>query len=292
MSSGILIYDNKAFELFYGSDEMAQAYAEMINGFAEELPGIHVYNMVVPNHSAFGLPDRLLNEYGCTFQHQNIEEVCRNLSPSVTPVDIFDAVNLHNDEPIYLNTDTHWSGLGAYYAYREFVRIANAGEPADLETDFEARSYPNFTGYMAYATEESVLYENPDTLTIYDPKFSYTCEMSYDGIDFYTSDTINSTYEDAGYSMFLGGDQGCVRIYNHDISTGRKLLIVKDSYGNAISPFLACNFDETHVVDFRYFQRLLPAYCEENGITDVLFFNNVMSANTSMQLDAMRLLFE
>ena len=35
--------------------------------------------------------------------------------------------------------------------------------------------------------------------------------------------------------MYLHGDMGCVRITNHDLSTGRKLLVVKDSYGNAWS---------------------------------------------------------
>ena len=47
-----------------------------------------------------------------------------------------------------------------------------------------------------------------------------------------------------------------------------------------------------HVVDFRYFEDNLPDYCESQGITDVLFFNNEMSANTSDQHDAMRALFD
>ena len=72
---------------------------------------------------------------------------------------------------------------------------------------------------------------------------------------------------------------------------GGKLLLVKDSYGNAIAPFLAANYSEVHVADFRSFPQDLPGYCQENGITDVLFFNNVMSANTYSQVETMDALF-
>ena len=45
------------------------------------------------------------------------------------------------------------------------------------------------------------------------------------------------------------------------------------------------------MADFRSFPGKLPAYCAENGITDVLFFNNVMSANTYSQIETMNGLF-
>ena len=289
MSSGICIYNNKGFELFYGDDSMAATYAEMINDFADMLPGIQVYNMVAPNHSEFGLPARVREYYGESSQRENTAAIYENLSDSVTAVDVYDILNLHNNENIYFGTDTHWAPLGAYYAYTEFCEAAGA-EPAALEI-FDKTSY-DFTGYLAYATGEEVLYENPDTLDIYDPTFDYTCEMSYDGLSFYETDSMNTHDESAGYSMYLSGDMGCVRVTNNTLSTGRRLLIVKDSYGNAMAPFLTASFDEVHVVDFRYFEDNLPDYCESQGITDVLFFNNEMSANTSDQHDAMRALFD
>ena len=91
--------------------------------------------------------------------------------------------------------------------------------------------------------------------------------------------------------MYLSGDLGCVRVQNHDVQTGRRLVVVKDSYGNALAPFLMASFDQVHVIDFRYFDASLPDYCAEQGITDVLFLNNLMSANTSTQHDSMWSLF-
>ena len=83
-----------------------------------------------------------------------------------------------------------------------------------------------------------------------------------------------------------------MRIVNEENHSGRKLALVKDSYGNAIAPFLASSFEEVHVIDFRSFPGNLPEYCRENGITDVLFLNNVMSANTYFQIESMNGLFE
>ena len=83
-----------------------------------------------------------------------------------------------------------------------------------------------------------------------------------------------------GYTMFLWGDNPCLRAVNHVLSTGRRLLLVKESYGNAMGAFLTSSFDEVYMVDFRSFQGNLPELCEEWGITDALFLNSTMAANT------------
>lgn len=289
MSAGLCIYNKQAFELFYGSDSMAESYAELINGFADALPGMQVYNMVVPNHSEFGLPERVRNFYDCMSQRQNTTMVYENLSEKVKPVDVYDALNLHNNENIYFGTDTHWAPLGAYYAYEKFCEVA--GVSAVPLSGFEKTTYEDYTGYLYTATGESVLAENPDTLDVYDPRFDFTAEMSYDGLEFFETDYINMHDADMGYAMYLSGDMGVVHVTNNDSAVGRKLAIVKDSYGNAISPFLMASFDEVYVIDFRYFSDNLPLFLSNKGVTDVLFFNNVMSANTSSQHETMQGLF-
>ena len=196
--------------------------------------------------------------------------------------------NLHNNEDIYFDTDTHWAPLGAFYAYEKFCEAAGV-TPTTLDSFTKTSS--DFTGYLAYVTSEDVLNNNPDTLDLYDPKYNYTCEISYDGQYFEETDSLNSHDESLGYAMYLHGDMGCVRITNHDLSTGRKLLVVKDSYGNAMGPFLGASFDEVHVADFRYFEGDLPTYCTEHGITDVLFAVNEMAVNTEQHQNSIRAMF-
>ena len=94
-----------------------------------------------------------------------------------------------------------------------------------------------------------------------------------------------------GYTMFLYGDQPCVRVQNQDCHNGRKLVMVKESYGNAIGPFLAASYDEVFVVDFRSFEGSLPDFCQENKVTDVLFLNSTIAANTGARVDDLWTLF-
>lgn len=291
LSSGVYIWQNKAFELFYGSTDAAAAYAQAISGYQQQLPGTTVYNMVVPNHSEFGLPERIRDDMGCTSQRENLSDVFANYTEGsqVIPVDIYDALDYHKDQYLYFNTDTHWAPLGAYWAYTAFCEAASQ-EAAPL-SDFTVSTVEGFTGYLYVATGESCLEGNPDHIDLYEPGFDYTIELSYDGVSFTELPGMYAPDEGMGYSMVLWGDNPLVRITNHDNASGRKLLLVKDSYGNAIAPFLAANYSEVHVADFRSFPGKLPAYCAENGITDVLFFNNVMSANTYSQIETMNGLF-
>ena len=291
LSSGVYIWQNKAFELFYGSTDAAAAYAQAISGYQQLLPGTTVYNMVVPNHSEFGLPERIRNDMGCTSQRENLSDVFANYTEGsqVIPVDIYDALDYHKDQYLYFNTDTHWAPLGAYWAYTAFCEAAN--QTAAPLSDFTVSTVEDFTGYLYVATGESCLAENPDHIDLYEPGFDYTIELSYDGVSFTELSGMYAPDEGMGYSMVLWGDNPLVRITNHGDASGRKLLLVKDSYGNAIAPFLAANYSEVHVADFRSFPGKLPAYCQENGITDVLFFNNVMSANTYSQIETMNGLF-
>lgn len=291
LSSGVYIWQNKAFELFYGSTDAAAAYAQAISGYQQQLPGTTVYNMVVPNHSEFGLPERIRNDMGCTSQRENLSDVFANYTEGsqVIPVDIYDALDYHKDQYLYFNTDTHWAPLGAYWAYTAFCEAAN--QTAAPLSDFTVSTVEDFTGYLYVATGESCLAENPDHIDLYEPGYNYTIELSYDGVSFTELSGMYAPDEGMGYSMVLWGDNPLVRVTNHDDASGRKLLLVKDSYGNAIAPFLAANYSEVHVADFRSFPGKLPAYCQENGITDVLFFNNVMSANTYSQIETMNGLF-
>ena len=68
----------------------------------------------------------------------------------------------------------------------------------------------------------------------------------------------------------MGGDELAVKVKT-DVKNGRKLLIVKDSYGNAVPGYLFGSFEEIYVVDMRNFQCNLVDFIEDRGVTDVLF---------------------
>ena len=73
-----------------------------------------------------------------------------------------------------------------------------------------------------------------------------------------------------GYTKFMYGDSYTAHIKS-DINNGRKLLIFKNSYGNALAPYVLSSFGDVYVADIRFFKQNAKEVIEEYGITDVCF---------------------
>ena len=84
--------------------------------------------------------------------------------------------------------------------------------------------------------------------------------------------------------MYLGGDFPLTIVKTSGVNNGRKCLIIKESYGNALSTYIASAFDETYIVDERYYDGNIVDLINERGITDVLIINNVSASNTNYHI--------
>jgi len=82
------------------------------------------------------------------------------------------------------------------------------------------------------------------------------------------------------YSMFLGDDRIVAQI-DTDVKNGRTLVVFKDSFGNALIPFLVGSFEHIYVVDYRYCNFNAVDFCVERGATDVLFATSMFSCTSS-----------
>ena len=59
-----------------------------------------------------------------------------------------------------------------------------------------------------------------------------------------------------------------------EADTGRKLLVIKDSYAHCFVPFTYAYFDQVDMLDLRYFNQSLSQFMEEGNYTDILFLYN------------------
>ena len=289
----ICIWNNKAFNLFYSGNKAAKYYADAINGYAKKLPkDVKVYNMVVGNHTEFGLPERLIKGGIQTdSQSDNIKHIIDNLSDRVTPVDCYNNLAEHCNEYIFYGTDHHWTALGAYYGYEAFCETLGL-TPMDI-TKSEKSSIDGFLGSLYTATGSATLAENTDRVDYYSLPNNTSATM----MERYGSSTINvdvyypaATEGDLTYGVFCWGDTAQF-VIDSDCNTGRKIAVVKDSFANAFAPYLSANYDEVHLIDYRYWYGNLNDYLKENGIKEVLFLNNTMSANTASQVDSISNVF-
>ena len=281
---GLYIYKNAAYELCGASDEAGKDYAAAISEFKKSAPDFTVYNMVVPTHTEFGIPQRLASEIYTQSQSQNIKTIYSSYTEDVKPINCYNALCRHKDEYVYFNTDHHWTGLGAYYAYQAFCE--QTGQQALALTDCTEQTIDGFEGSF-YSADASL---SPDSVHYW--KFPYQTHakrQEESGAEMYDTDVYYEGAAGSGaYITFIHGDSSLFIEYNDTNKNGKKIAVVKESYGNAFVPYLTNNYEEVHIIDFRYFTQNIKEYMQENGITEILFLNNTMSANAAIQVDRIR----
>ncbi len=293
-SSGILIIGDRAMERVYGVSENLDSYAEVVNRLYDAVgQDMRVYAMLVPKSIEFNAPSAYRS--GVASQLNAINYAYSNLKTGIICVDAYSELFAHRSEDIYFRTDHHWSQRGAYYGYRAFCESANL-TPYDL-SKYTYEVVPGFLGTMYLYTQNyaasSVLKNNPDDVEIFRPLTVATMDVFKspdlsDGVVrniIYSSEYANDSLSaEAKYLVFLGGDQPICHVVNESVTNGRKLLIIKESYGNAFSPFACDMFEEVWMIDPREFNGKdlpftdLADFAREQGITDLLILNNVQSA--------------
>ncbi|MDD5952981.1 MAG: DHHW family protein [Oscillospiraceae bacterium] len=257
----------RGLELFGGGT--GNNYVNALNKLRDKVDSkVKIYSMIAPMASEFYTPSNF-SQYNSS-QADCFASIAGRLKDGITSVDCLSAMQKHTEEDIYCRTDHHWQPLGAYYAARTFAEAA--GVPfADLDKDYTKKETEGFVGTLYAFSSDSRLLNDPETFTYYEPKASYSTYYYDTGFHFQEKgellvevDTTNS------YLRFLGGDEQCAKIKTN-VNNGRKLLVIKDSYGNAEIPFYTSSFAEIYVIDMRYFECNLVDFIDRMDITDVLF---------------------
>jgi len=291
--SGIIIIGKgdsvRAVEPFRGLEERGINYAEAANRYKKTFGNrVNVYCMVIPTAVALYCPEEA--QEWTKDEWAAIDNVYSHLRNGVKAIDLAETLKAHAEEDIYARTDHHWAALGAYYAAQQFAEIADVPF-ADLST-YQRHAIHNYVGTMYRFSKDVAVKNAPEDFVWFVPQ-NVTYTTSYikyklgrnkqvvseseptDGNFFYEYEDGNS----AAYMTFMHGDLNTTTVKT-STRNGRRLLILKDSYGNALPSFLFHSFEEIHVVDCRYFLRNIARYVNEHAISDILFANNAGHAHT------------
>ena len=287
LGSVVLIGDS-AFDVPYADKTQIQRYAKTVTAIADLLGSdVKTFSMPVPNSSEFYTH----KEYhtGKTSQ-KDMFQLCKdNLGSNVTFVDAYSKIEPHTDEYIYFRTDHHWTHLGAYYAYTAICE-SNGFTPVNRD-DFATGQWENFVGsmytYVANYPQGKVLKENPDTVHYWKPNANCTttCYNSTALTGGYLMGTICRVNEDVDnkYLTFMGGDHP-IAIVETD-TEGPCILVIKESYGNALISWLTNHYSKIILIDPRQYYAKnsdidLKAFAESQGVDQCLVVNYPMMLNS------------
>lgn len=281
----LFVVGDTALEIFYGNEQVSKDYAAVLNAYSDALgDSVTIYDMIVPNHFEYGLPSKYKGKIGKD-EKPFLNLVKENLNGKIVFVDIYDTLKTHYNkgEYLYFRTDHHWTGLGAYRAYEKFCE--SAGLTAVPLDSYEKRTSTGFLGTLYNSSLDKNLAANPDTVEYYVTDLPYEqTNTKKDGTTY--KGRLISEYADGrtnGYLTFMGGDIPLATIKTENTS-GRSIIVFKESYGNAFIPFLVPHYDTVYVADIRSFPYNAVTFIQNNHIGEVLFLNNIMTSNTSARV--------
>jgi len=267
----VIVQKGRAVQMYRGNPAMVAPFARVMAQYKEEFPELTIYFMAIPIGADFYLPTKVSK--GIMQEKIVIDHLNSILPVGIKTVPAYDMLMQHKAEYIYFNTDHHWTALGAYYAYTAFAETAGF-QPLELK-NFTRKEIPRFLGTLYHRTLAPVLKNNPDTVEIYKVPVRTEVSYFYAGLRNGKHTQLYAEYARgaAAYGVFLGGDYPLMKIAS-SVKNGRKIIVVKDSYGNAFVPYLSSHYEEVFVIDYRYFKENIKTLVKNEGVQDLLFAHN------------------
>lgn len=263
-----------AFNAFTFSRYYTEMFVESVNSQAEKLAerGIRVVSAPVPSAVGVLLKPDYQEQLKCSDEVAVMDYVTSLLNEKVYPVNLVSKLVPHNSEYLYFRTDHHWTALGAYYCYEGICQVLDM-EPVPL-ADFTELDQGEYCGTV-YGKAPAPSKLRLDNVMSYLPPMEIEFHISQDGFSFFDWPMISDLSargNGSKYMCFLAGDNPLSLGVNEALPEGKNCLLIKDSCGNPLVPFLTQNYHKVYAVDYRSYGNLgIAAFCDKYQIDDVIF---------------------
>jgi hypothetical protein len=286
----VLLAGNSAYEYYNFSNSLAPRYINAVNNIKNASHNkSNVYTLVVPTSIDIELNDAIRKDINSSDQKKALEYFNSSFKNTTAVTGIYENLRNHRTEYLYFRTDHHWTALGAYYAYEQFIYTKGV-EPVSLN-QYKVLSFDGFLGSFYASTEQSpALAKTPDTVIAYEPFNEVSFKITpKDGETFDWNVVADATNyaPNMKYTAFIGADQPYSIIENLDKDDGETCLVIKDSFGNAFIPFLIPHYKTIHIVDPRYYDVTLSEFSNKKQIDDIIFISNISTTRNEVFIRAM-----
>ena len=204
------------------------------------------------------------------------KELRSNLNGSYTMTSLqFDSYD--EFKKYYYKTDHHWNYIGAYKGYQDIAKMFGIENPAKPISTVTNHEY-----FFGSRSRDSQTYDSKEEFTVY--KFDLPKHDTYINRKlgqyghFEDFEAHNYKYKKSTnyYGWVYGGDSGEV-IFDFHQPEKDDILIISNSFDNAIIELLAQHFNKTYAIDLRNYKRdigedfVFSEYIKTNKINKVLF---------------------
>ena len=193
----------------------------------------------------------------------------------------------HELSEMYYRTDHHWMPESAIWADGILCSYLNEHFGYSLDVSvFDPGNYKaekdGSVWFGSQGREVTQVYAEPEDFYIVTPVFDTDLEVFISGENEHTRGSIQETlfnyevlqekslYKKSSYVMYGYGDQAWIRIHNNQITSGKRILMIKTSFADTMYPFLAAAAEDLDVVDLRYFDGSLETFIKETDPDTVI----------------------
>ena len=176
---------------------------------------------------------------------QMLQILRENLKEDVKYLDLVPAyrARYESGEYVYYRTDHHWTTLGAYYAYCDIMKSFGMENDVIPAENFQKETVSTkFWGTFAAASGFHFVGADSIELWILGNEDSFLVTADGRTLDGGLYNRAHLAGNDQ-YSVFLDGTHDVVTVTKKDGGSRPTLAIFKDSFANAVAPFLAQHFD-------------------------------------------------
>lgn len=285
----------RALMAYRGGPKACNTYAKIANRYQDELgENVQVYCLLIPTAVEFYCPEKAKSRMKS--QRETIDNAYSLLDSCVVSIDAYSALARHTDEDIFLRTDHHWAPLGAYYAAEAIAKAA--GVPFKSLDNYDRKVIKQYVGSMYRYSKDISVRRSPEDFVYYTPRdiaykttyINYIVDENYQitGQTAPMAGEFFFSFKDGSgnaYCTFMGSDNKITQIRTAT-ENSRRVVLIKDSYGNAIPGYLFYSFEEIHVIDARYFNENIKRYVAKHKITDLILGNNIAFATSATTLNS------
>ena len=276
LSAKVLKLSTGALNFYYSANNVdISPMAQKTNYFSDALDdlGIAYLYLAAPQKIQAGEEETLLPSGIQEYSNRNADQFLSLLQQHGT--DTYDLRPLFSSrghyEDWFFRTDHHWKPEAAFYAWQNVAQVLSARygmetNPSYLrEESWQKRVYQDyFLGSQGKRTGS--LYAGVDDITEYIPTFDTW--FTYDSPSFsqprigpFPQSLLfpervaqRDWFNGNPYTLYAGGDYGIATITNHQNLSGKKILLLRESFSCAFTPFLALSCSQLTTVDLRYFE--------------------------------------
>lgn len=212
----------------------------------------------------------------------NLEDIKPLLeSHEVSVLDYSEVVSKQNIDKysLFFKTDHHWTAKTGLWASRAICEKINDDAQFDLDTDLlDISNYSVKTYQSSFLGSEGkrvgALYTGVDDFEIITPTFPTRLAVKMADINFEATGSLSETMifesnitpdnilnkNTTAYCTYMQGNHALVEIKNHDLPEGKTALLIMDSYGCVVAPYLALAFRELNCIDIRAYTASIEEY--------------------------------